>query len=1248
MKLAKKLGVSHLIMGIFPLLIFGWIFYSIITSTLTKNTYQDLTARNSIKVDQIDGYFIEKENNLKNLSDMVGVLKDEGFSKLSAVAKIKKKSVDRYFQVIKDQVVTLSEDIMIIDAMKEFSEGFSTYLSETKFDVSNDVNKNKIAQFYKEEFNKKFKDVNGIDNSVTSLYSNLSDQGYALQSTYIVNNSELLGEKHKLDYANDGSNYSKSHEKYHPTIRSYLEKFGYYDIFLLDTDSGDIVYSVFKELDYATSLVTGPYSKTNFANAFKKANRLNKGEYVLVDYKKYLPSYNSPASFIASPIFDRGQRIGVLIFQMPIDRLNNIMGEREGLGKSGETYLVGGDYLMRSDSYLDQTNRTVFKSFQNPVKGKVETDAVKKALQGKSGESIIRDYNNNLVLSVYTPLTIGDFTWALVSEIDLSEAFVPILSGKRVVNNKSWQNDMFSKYIQDTGYYDLFLIDAGGYCFYSVTHESDYQTNLLTGEFKDSGLGQLVKDIIISKKSFSFVDFAPYAPSAGAPASFIGVPIKSGKEVNMILALQLSSGGLTDLLQKGGSKSQKLESYLVGSDGLLRTNSVINEEYTLEKSFELNKIISTQAVLSSQKQANGKYKLVDTQIITGYQGNKVLSSWEPISVFGVTWSLITEKDKDKALSVLDSIQEELLSIALIVLLLIGSILYIINNRVQSEIISPILNSVEFAKDISKGDLSKVMKLDGNDELSDLVQSLNEMSKFLAIRLAIIEDNPANIVCTNPEGEIWYVNPSSNDSFEQIGLKTANENLVGSNLVNLDLGLSSLSHILQNSQSLPHAEIIDIGEEKIEVLITAILGTDGAFVGPMIIWSIISDQLKEEAEKKQIATRMAKIFSMTENLPVNIITADLDGIITYMNPASFANLKQLQNYLPISVESVVGSSYDVFHKRPDHQRKILADVNNLPYTSEIGIGNEILILKASATLDNNGIYIGPMITWEVITEEIEQKKREEGMNSHIRNLLDQVAITSTRLSENSNNLSGISGRMTDSAEHTYIQASSVASDSRELNANVQSVAVSSGQMSASVSEIAIATHKAAEVAIKAVKLADEAGSDVANLGESSTQIGNVVKSISAIAEQTNLLALNATIEAARAGDAGKGFGVVANEVKELANETAKATEEISDKINSVQTEVSQVVQIITSFKDIIEEINDSQASIASAVEEQSVTMGEITQNANQAAVKSDNISGSIDTVAQSVEETKEVAISTLEAAKTLSQHAQELNDLVDKN
>lgn len=201
-------------------------------------------------------------------------------------------------------------------------------------------------------------------------------------------------------------------KKYEGDLKRYNDVYGYYDLFLMDLQ-GNIIYSVAKEKDFATNLVNGPYNTSNLAHAFE----LGKNNIVLEDYQHYAPS-NEPAAFVAAPINHGGNTVGVIAFQLSDDTINKIMTERSGLGESGETYLVAGDYLMRSDSRFS-TEKTI------GIK-RIETEAVSAALSGISEAKITTDYRGVNVLSAYTPLDIQGLDWVLLADIDEVEVFAPL------------------------------------------------------------------------------------------------------------------------------------------------------------------------------------------------------------------------------------------------------------------------------------------------------------------------------------------------------------------------------------------------------------------------------------------------------------------------------------------------------------------------------------------------------------------------------------------------------------------------------------------------------------------------------------------------------------------------------------------------------------------------------------------------------------------------------------------------------
>ncbi|WP_018693624.1 methyl-accepting chemotaxis protein [Algicola sagamiensis] len=365
-------------------------------------------------------------------------------NKLIASKELVRARVEGYFSRIEGQIISLANNIATKQAMNDFHRAFEFYEDERFLDL--EQARNSVQKYYQEEFTRQYSTMNADKPNIATMMNNLSETTLMFQYDFISNNQHPLGNKDKLYQLEAPSEYGITHALYHDTFRLFLQTFGYYDIFLVEPDKGHIVYSVYKELDYATSLKHGPYANTGIGRAFQAALTLQKGKIHLTDFDKYLPSYNNPASFMSTPIFHEGKVSGVLIFQMPIDDLNKIMTQdyqwrERGFGESGEIYLVGNNNTLRNESrfliedkegYLKLLRKVGMQEVDEiELKGTsislqpVDTKGVQDALAGKNDFAIFDDYRGVSVLSAYGPVKVGGMTWAIMSEIDEEEAFKP-------------------------------------------------------------------------------------------------------------------------------------------------------------------------------------------------------------------------------------------------------------------------------------------------------------------------------------------------------------------------------------------------------------------------------------------------------------------------------------------------------------------------------------------------------------------------------------------------------------------------------------------------------------------------------------------------------------------------------------------------------------------------------------------------------------------------------------------------------
>ncbi len=374
--------------------------------------------------------------------------------------------------------------------------------------------------------------------------------------------------------------------------------------------------------------------------------------------------------------------------------------------------------------------------------------------------------------------------------------------------------------------------------------------------------------------------------------------------------------------------------------------------------------------------------------------------------------------------------------------------------------------------------------------------------------------------------------------------------------------------------------------------------------------------------------------MIEQLPVPVMTAEPGGAfrVTYLNAAAREVLGGIGPALPVPVAALLGQSVDFLTPNPERTREILADPARLPHRATVALAEETLELSISALRNADGSYSGPMLSLRVLTA---QQRLSEQFQGSVVSIAHVVGDSARGMAATADAMSG-------AAASGAARLEEVAGASRDASGHVQAVAASAEELAASVREIARQVAESAAIAGGAVAEAEATDRTVAGLADAATRIGDVVRLIQDIAGRTNLLALNATIEAARAGEAGRGFAVVAGEVKTLATQTAKATEEISGQITAIQRETGQAVVALRSIGDTIRRMSEIATAIAGAVEEQGAATQEIARSVQEAARGTSEVDSTIAVVAVSVAQTGAQAGEVVTAAQALTEQSATLS------
>ncbi|MFP4617337.1 MAG: HAMP domain-containing protein, partial [Spirochaetaceae bacterium] len=414
-------------------------------------------------------------------------------------------------------------------------------------------------------------------------------------------------------------------------------------------------------------------------------------------------------------------------FNQAMDR---VFDNRTGMGETGESYLmeqVDGRKYFRSSMETMGEGDYVFVYDATDI----APAYVDHAFDGEEGSEVFTDSEGDLVMVVYSPVTVEDYDFAMITKMNMEEAIVPTLEGRT--------DDYFSEYIDEYGYYDLFLIHPEGSIFYTVAKEDDYGTNIIDGQYADSSLGDAVQKAVDTKE-FGFGDFSPYEPSDGEPASFIAQPIVNQGDVELIVALQMPLGRINSIMQERTGMGETGESYLVGPEKLMRSDSFLDpENHSVQASFARPETgdVDTEASRSALEDET------DAKIVTDYNGNPVLSAYGPVEVYDTQWALMSEIDEAEVREPINALTMFIL-ISALVMILIAIVAAVLFSRTISK---PIDLLVGGADRLAVGDIQitgidpkEIAKIHGRkDELGTIGRAFNSIIEYQKEKVNIAQE-----------------------------------------------------------------------------------------------------------------------------------------------------------------------------------------------------------------------------------------------------------------------------------------------------------------------------------------------------------------------------------------------------------------------------------------------------------------------------------------------------------------------------